>query len=114
MREEPLTMTKAKPTADRPPKHLAEPEAHVWTRLRAEYGLGDAPALLLLEVLCDALAVVRRARELIDREGVSVDGKPHVLCKVMNDGQKTVLASLKALQLDMEPLRDGPGRPPGV
>jgi hypothetical protein len=39
--------------------------------------------------------------------------RAHPLLGVERDARAAMVAALKALNLDLEPLRDGPGRPPG-
>jgi hypothetical protein len=39
--------------------------------------------------------------------------KPHPLLPIERDSRAAFLAGMKALQLDLEPLRDHPGRPGG-
>ena len=95
----------------RPPKHLEAPERDVGKPARRVW-LGRCTALVLLEQLCCALAVARKSREVLDREGiVTTGGKPHPLTRTLTDAQKTVLATLKALALDIEPLQPRAGRP---
>jgi len=39
--------------------------------------------------------------------------KINPLCAVERDARAQFMAAMKALNLDLEPLRDKPGRPPG-
>lgn len=99
---------------DGPPADLGEPEQDMWRRLQAEYALTDAGAIVLLELLCRNLQLSRECRALIERDGKIVNGREHPLLKVSRDADKQAANALKALNLDLEPLRDGPGRPPGA
>lgn len=95
-----------------PPADLAEPEREMWRRLQAEYGLEDAGAAVLLGLLCRNLQLSRECRERIEKDGKIVNGREHALLKVQRDADKQAAAAMRHLNL-LEPLRDGPGRPPG-
>ena len=105
----------SKPTA---PKGLAVPTATWWREVRDEYGLDDPAGLYLLETAARAWDRANEARKAIDKDGLRVKDrfgqwKAHPLCTVERDALATFRASLKDLNLDLEPLRDRPGRPPG-
>ena len=95
-----------------------EHKANSWVRrLAKEYGISDAGGELALEELMQAKITELAAEEILAREGFSCTDRfgqrrAHPLAAVSRDARAQVLASLKALNLDMEPLRDGPGRPP--
>jgi len=40
--------------------------------------------------------------------------KVNPACQLERDSRNGFLAALRALNLDLEPIRDGPGRPPGA
>src|SRR5690606_31385685 len=95
-----------KPKPDQPPAYLVDPERALWTRLQAEYGLRDAPALVLLEMLCRSLTLARECREKVEADGkIAANGREHPLLKVWRDAEKQAAAALKALNFDLEPLR---------
>jgi phage terminase small subunit len=78
----------------------------------------DPPARVLLDSACRALQRVREAQRLLARDGLVVTdrfGQPkaHPAAAVERDAKQTLLKNLRALNLDLEPLRDTPGRPPG-
>ncbi|MDP3715283.1 MAG: hypothetical protein Q8R21_02625 [Burkholderiales bacterium] len=99
---------------DEPPDYLVDPERSLWIRLQRDYGLTDAPALVLLEQLCRNLSLARECRERVEADGkVTANGREHPLLKVWRDAEKQASSALKSLNFDLEPLRDGPGRPPG-
>lgn len=61
---------------------------------------------------------MKLAAEQIESDGQTVkdrfdQDKPHPLLSVERDARAAMLAALKQLNLDLEPLRDGPGRPGG-
>jgi P27 family predicted phage terminase small subunit len=100
------------------PKQLS-PEARKWWRkLRDEYAIDDVAGLLLLQTAMEAFDRMRAAQAAIEEEGATVvdrfaQVKGHPLLCVERDARASMMAALKALNLDLEPLRDGPGRPPG-
>jgi len=59
-----------------------------------------------------------QAQQDIDRDGLLMvdrfgQTKSHPLLGVERDARAQLITTLKALNLDVEPLRDGPGRPGG-
>jgi hypothetical protein len=57
-------------------------------------------------------------RAQVEREGDTVGDRfgqmqPHPLLAPIRGAEQVKLRALKALSLDIEPLRDKPGRPPG-
>jgi phage terminase small subunit len=94
------------------------PEAgKLWRQVLEGWGL-DAPAMIILDSACRALMRVRQAQELITKDGlISKDrfgqAKPHPAVLIERDGKQTLLRNLRALNLDLEPLHDRPGRPGG-
>jgi len=98
----------------RPPGYLAKAEKEIWKRLQREYSLRDAPAIVLLEQLCRSLQLARECREAVEKDGkITQAGREHPLLKVWRDAEKQAGAALRHLNFDLEPLKDGPGRPSG-
>lgn len=61
---------------------------------------------------------LRLAQEAIQRDGMTIldrfgQRKAHPLLPAERDARSQMLAALKALNLDVEPLHDRPGRPAG-
>jgi len=101
-----------------PPKHLTKEAKKIWKSLLDEYGIDDIAGLKILRVALEAFDRAQAAREAIDRDGMTVMDKAgqiksHPLLPVERDSRAAFLAGLKALNLDLEPLRDRPGRPGG-
>lgn len=101
-----------------PPKHLSGEAKKLWRDLVSEYSIDDAGGLAILKTGLEAYDRATAARLEIDREGMSIVDrfgakKPHPLIPAERDARGQWLAALKQLNLDIEPLRDGPGRPPG-
>ena len=57
-----------------------------------------------------AAEIARDGQTIIDR---FEQPKPHPLLATERDSRSQLLMALKSLNLDLEPLRDGPGRPGG-
>jgi P27 family predicted phage terminase small subunit len=109
-------LTKPNPTA--PPSHLGVGGRRLWNAVQSEYGISDGAGLELLRAaaeardrLDDAGAAVRKHGAVIEGE----DGKPRAnpACAIERDARSGMLAALKGLHLDIEPLQSIPGRPPG-
>ena len=94
-------------------------EAQRWfDLLQAEYGISDAAGLLMLQTAMEAFDRLAECQASIALHGASCPDrfgqlKPHPLLGAERDARGQMLAALKALNLDLEPLRDGPGRPAG-
>lgn len=102
----------------KPPKRLSVEAQEWWRNLLEEYGIEDEAGRLLLQTAMEALDRMRLAQNAVKRSGATYKDrfgqpKPHPLLSVERDARAAMLAALKALNLDLEPLRDGPGRPPG-
>ncbi|WP_346433172.1 P27 family phage terminase small subunit [Natronospira bacteriovora] len=102
-----------------PPENLSPEAADWWSRLVTEYALDDDAGRLLLQVALEAFDRMRDAQATIKRDGETVldrfgQPKAHPLLPTERDSRGQMLAALKQLNLDLEPLRDGPGRPPEV
>jgi hypothetical protein len=86
--------------------------------LITEYDIADAAGLLLLEQALRCFDRAEQCRQVLDQEGVvTMDSrqrpKAHPAAAVERDSRAGMLAALKALNLDVEPLRDRVGRPGG-
>jgi phage terminase small subunit len=104
--------------ADRPaPQGYTTEARRLWRQVVQGWAL-DPPALVILDSACRALMRVRQAQELLGRDGIVMTDrfgqpKPHPAVLVERDSKQTLLRNIRALNLDLEPLRDRPGRPPG-
>ena len=101
----------------RAPGHLSV-EARTWYRLiRSEYEIEDSGGLLILLSLCEAFDRMRSAQQIIAAEGPTIKDrfdqvKSHPLCSVERDARSAIYHGLKALNLDLEPIKEI-GRPGG-
>lgn len=89
-----------------------------WKRLIAEFSIDDDAGLLLLETALVAFDRMREAQRLIVKHGALIRDrwnqlKPNPACVIERDSRAAMLATLKQLNLDVEPLRDRIGRPAG-
>lgn len=99
------------------PDHLTDDAKDWWNRLQDEYAIDDRAGLLLLQTAMEAFDRMRDAQAAIAQDGLTVPDrfgqlKNHPATTVERDARSQLLTALKALNLDLEPLRDGPGRPP--
>ena len=102
----------------RAPSHLKPDGAKLWRDLSTEYSIGDAAGLALVERAAECMdrlrsaqaAIVAHGEVVLDRYGAP---KLNPACGLEKDARNGLFAALKALNLDLEPLRDAVGRPPG-
>jgi P27 family predicted phage terminase small subunit len=99
------------------PDHLSKEAAAWWKKVVRDWDL-DESALLILTTACEAFDRMRQAQALVTEHGIvspdrwgQLKANPAVL--VERDCRGAMLAAIKALNLDLEPLHDGPGRPAG-
>lgn len=95
--------------AARPPKDLPDTATAWWQRMVAAYGITDEGGLILLEMAARAYARGEEARQQLDRDGcTTVDKfgqrKAHPAAAVERDARAGMLAALRQLHLDVEPL----------
>ena len=100
------------------PKTLSPEAKDWWRKLVTEYGIEDDAGLLLLQTALESLDLMRTAQRAIKKDGATVRDrwaqvKPHPLLSVERDSRAGLLAALRELHLDLEPVRDRAGRPGG-
>jgi P27 family predicted phage terminase small subunit len=101
-----------------PPKRLSQEARKFWRKVAEEYGIDDHTGMLVLTVAFEAFDRMREAQGQITKDGTTIvdrfgQVKMHPLLPVERDARAQFLAGIKALNLDLEPLADSPGRPPG-
>jgi P27 family predicted phage terminase small subunit len=106
------------PTPVQPPRHLSAEARRKWHELAEEYDITDAAGRQLLETFAEAFDRMRQAQRRIRKDGPMQRDrfgtpKPHALLQTERDSRTAMLAALRELHLDLEPLRDRAGRPPG-
>jgi phage terminase small subunit len=90
----------------------------MWSQIQSEYNITDKGGLIVLTAACEAFARMREAQRLVDKEGMTTadrfeQQKPHPAIVIERDMRTQMLSALKALNLDLEPIK-ACGRPPGV
>jgi len=109
---------KNSPKCPKPPSNLSKPGKKLWKSLQAEYDIIDVAGLNYLTTGCRHFDRMEQARIAIAAEGpVIVDRfdqkKPHPSVLIERDSSASMLKCFRALNFDIEPLRDKPGRPAG-
>lgn len=110
-----LEILRGKP---KPPKTASRAAKRLWTSLQAEYGIDDPAGLDLLADLVMFFDRREQAREIIRAEGITVidrfrQKQIHPAVKIERDSSAAMTRILRQLNLDIEPTRPTPGRPPG-
>lgn len=100
------------------PKHLSAEACKWWQQILDEYDIDDPSGVLLLQTALEAFDRMRQAQGIISEQGATIKDrfdqiKSHPQLTVERDARSQMIQALKALNLDLEPLRDGPGRPGG-
>jgi P27 family predicted phage terminase small subunit len=100
------------------PLHLSKRAKELWSQLVDEYDLDDSAAQLLVSAL-EEFDKCEDAKKTLLKEGNFIrdrfnQRKAHPALAVVRDSRATMLRFFKALNLDLEPLRDSVGRPPGT
>lgn len=103
----------------RAPTHLSKDGKGWFKKIATEYAIDDDAGLLLLQTAMESFDRMKAAAKRIDADGEAVEDrfgqiKPHPLLPAERDARAQMLSALKQLNLDIEPLRDAPGRPPGT
>jgi hypothetical protein len=100
-----------------PPGKLGETGMALWRAVVANCAFDDPGSI---EILYQAAAAADRAeacRRIVDQDGELIRTKAgtrsHPLLRDELNNRTFVVRSLARLGLDLEPLRSGPGRPPG-
>lgn len=100
----------------KPPKHLRTAGKAFFSSVADEYGITDAAGVALLARAAECVdrmtaahtSIAEHGELVIDRYGAP---KLNPACTLEKDARNGFLAAVRALNLDIEPLRDGAGRP---
>ena len=81
-----------------------------------EYEITDPAGNLMLQTALEAFDRMRGAQQAIADDGATIKDRfgqlrAHPMVTVERDARAAMLAALRALNLDLEPLRDRIGRP---
>ncbi len=106
------------PSHLRPCKHWPKETVLRIESLADEYLINDVAGLLLLQQYGNAESREIKCRKQIKKEGQTIldrfqQKKLHPLLGIERDARGQKFHALRALNLDIEPLRDKPGRPGG-
>jgi hypothetical protein len=107
----------AVPKPPTPPGKLGATGASLWKDITSAYEFGDRASYEALYQACAAADRAETCRKQIDADGEVIRGKTglrdHPLLKHEIAARAFVVRTLGRLGLDLEPVRSGPGRPPG-
>jgi hypothetical protein len=106
-------------TPSSPPANLGEAGTKLWQALQKEYRIDDAGGCEMLLQICLAADRAEECAAVIAADGPTIRTKAagirdHPLLKHELAARSFIVRSLHRLGLDIEPKRDGPGRPPGT
>jgi P27 family predicted phage terminase small subunit len=95
----------------KPPAHLRTAGKALWRDIVAQYRIHDAAGLALVTAAAEALDRIREAQAAIRQHGALVPDrygvpKQNPACLLERDARAGMLSALRALNLDLEPLRD--------
>jgi len=122
MQVKPISIPTAKATARKagplPPKGLSVQARRLWRQLSEGFDISDPAGLSLLEVAVRSFDRALEARRILDAEGLIIldrfrQRKMHPAFMIERDSRAMMMRALKALNLDLEPLNAGVGRPAG-
>ena len=102
----------------KPPKVLNKVGRQLWNSIQLEYDIADPGGLSHLLTACRSEDDIERMRETVSQDGDLVTDRfgqkqPHPLLVAIRGLETTKRQALSSLNLDIEPLRDRPGRPGG-
>lgn len=92
-----------------PPKHLSTESKRHWRRLAAEYEL-TPDAHLLLKCAFENYDRAQEARELVNRDGLVIEGKRHPGIDIEKQAYGLFQRFMRQLGLDIDPPQNV-GRP---
>jgi P27 family predicted phage terminase small subunit len=103
MRRQPTAASLDRPP---PPDHLGAPEKLIWEQVFEDYDLSTRASAAVLATALEAHQRAREAREIISRDGMTVEGrdgqaKVHPLLAVERDARQAWVAGIRALGLEL-------------
>ncbi|MBA2351029.1 MAG: P27 family phage terminase small subunit [Pseudomonadota bacterium] len=111
-----MNLAHFKPAQNTPSQLRAEARV-LWQSIVAEYQISDSGGLLILATALESFDRMRHAQVIIAEHGVVLVGddgklKANPACALERDSRAAMLAALKMMNLDLEPLKKL-GRPGG-
>ena len=101
----------------KPARKLGKYGADLWARVTDEYDMSDAAGVEMLTSACQSLDRAELLRAQIDSDGevirTRVGLKAHPALRDELAARSFTCRMLRQLGLNFEPVRTGPGRPPG-
>src|SRR6478736_3529667 len=97
----------------KPPPHLGKDGREIWSQLVSEFAITDAGGLAMVTIIGECKDRIAEAQTVIRKHGAVIATDTGVLrsnpaLKIETDARNGMLAALRALNLDIEPLRDLP------
>jgi phage terminase small subunit len=94
-----------------PPAHLGAAGARLWADVVRQYRIGDGAGLALVTTAAECLDRLREAQEAVREHGVLIRDrygglKANPAIAVERGARDGMIAALRSLNLDLEPLRD--------
>ncbi len=104
--------------APRAPQGLGQAGKRLWKAIQAEYAITDPAGLSFLTSVCHAEEDIVRWRGIVAKDGAVIEvpdkaSIAHPLLAAIGRAESIKRQALRALNLDLEPLHDKPGRPSG-
>ena len=98
------------------PESLSAPGERMFRSIAEEYSIDDSVGLKLLQSACEAFELIQLCQAQLKIDGLMIGSddkrKVHPLLASIRDARSAMLQNLKALNCDLEPLKDI-GRPKG-
>jgi hypothetical protein len=100
------------------PRGLKKPGRTLWKSIQTQYGIDDPGGCAHLLTACRSEDDLQRMRGTVARDGDTIKDRfgqkrEHPLLGAIRGLEAVKRQALKSLNLDLEPLRDKPGRPGG-
>ena len=100
----------------KPPSSLSAPGKLMFRSIAQEYSIDDSVGIKLLQSACEAYELIQLCQAQLKADGLMVGTedklKVHPLLATVRDARSAMLQNLKALNCDLEPLKNI-GRPAG-
>ena len=98
-------------TLPKPPNHLKAAGRRLWADIVTQYHIADGAGLALVTTAAEAQDRIRETQRAIRQYGALVPDrygalKQNPACFLERDARAGMLSALRALNLDLEPLRD--------
>lgn len=98
------------------PGSLSSEARALWEKIVTAYEMTEPHTLAILQTALEAFDRMKEAGEIIRRDGIQVMDrfdryKKNPMIDVERDCRRQFYDGMRMLNLDIDPLRDGPGRP---